>query len=69
LVPYQLEIIQLSKIGYKFNFFVFFEELLDAVMWLTLPMGYKEGAKKQVCFIHNFLDFHLFFISTWFYMI
>jgi hypothetical protein len=27
------------EMGCKFNVFVIFEELLDAAMWLILPMG------------------------------
>jgi hypothetical protein len=34
------------KMGWKLNFSIFFEELIDPIMWLILPMGYREGAKN-----------------------
>jgi hypothetical protein len=46
--------------GCKFYFSVIFEELLDGAMWLTLPMGCGQGAKKQVCFTRKILDFDFF---------
>jgi hypothetical protein len=39
----------LSETIYKFNFLVYFEDLLDATMWLTLPKGLEgKVLKKQV---------------------
>jgi hypothetical protein len=34
------------KMGLKFNFSIFYEEHLDAAMWLTLPLGYRIGSQK-----------------------
>jgi hypothetical protein len=45
--------------GYKFNLSIIFEELLDAAMWLTLPMGCWAGCQKT-SFIHKTLDFDFF---------
>jgi hypothetical protein len=60
----------LIKMGFKFIFPVFFEELLQAAMWLKLPKGWRQGAKKKVCFAHRILDFHSFalFFCSWFQM-
>jgi hypothetical protein len=44
----------------KFIFFVIFEVLLNATMWLKLPKDCKVGYQKVNCFIHKILDFYFF---------
>jgi hypothetical protein len=55
----------LLKMGIKFIFPLFFEELLHAAMWLKLPKGWKQGAKKEVLPIEScfFTIFLLFFFA------
>jgi hypothetical protein len=51
----------LFKMGCKFYFFVFFENLQYAARgWI--PKIKRQGAKKEVGFVHRILDFFLFTI-------
>jgi hypothetical protein len=56
-----------SKWMIKLIFLVFSEELLHATMWLKLPRAERQGAKKEVCFVHRILVSHFLF-GSWFYM-
>jgi hypothetical protein len=48
------------KTGIKLIFHVFYEELPHAAMWLNCPRAEGQGAKKEVCFAHGILVFHIF---------
>jgi hypothetical protein len=58
----------LFKMGFKFIFLVFFEELLRVAMWLNCPRAEGQGAKKEVCFAHRILVFHSLSIFSFFCM-
>jgi hypothetical protein len=58
------------KTGIKLIFLVFFEELLQVAMSLKVPKGSRQGAEKEVCFVHRILGFHFFpFFILFFLMV
>jgi hypothetical protein len=46
--------------SWKFNFFHFFEELLDVAMWLPLPMGCTVGCQEMSLFYLKNFYFYVF---------